>query len=170
MKNYSIIVLPLARWEEYRTLRLEALQVEPYAFGKSYEEEVENSSEVWQNKLTQNSDLGFYLFAESGGKLIGMIGCDYETKLKIRHIATLKAYYVSINARSQGIGRVLLEVSLKRIKKIQKIHKIRLSVNVLQTKAIALYKKFGFEQVGYFKDELFVEGKYLDQIMMEKFL
>lgn len=40
MKDIQIIKLPPERWNEYKTLRLRALQDDPQAFGSSYAKEV----------------------------------------------------------------------------------------------------------------------------------
>lgn len=169
MPFFSIITLPPERWEEYRALRLEALQNDPFAFGSSYEEQTEKPREYWQERLEEKED-EFLLFAEAGGDLVGMVGSYLETKLKVRHIANLVAFYVTSSYRGKGVGEALLQAALNRIAETDRIHKIRLSVNVTQEPAIELYKKAGFEQVGYFKDELFVDGKYCDQIAMEKLI
>lgn len=169
MENFSIINLPPERWEEYKALRLEGLQSDPFAFGRTYEEEVNKTKAEWQERLEENED-EFLLFAEADGKLIGMVGSYFETKSKAQHIANLIAFYVNPDYRGKGVGEALLQAAIKRIVETGRIHKIRLSVNVTQTPAIEAYKKVGFEQVGYFKDEIFAGGKYVDQIMMEKLI
>jgi RimJ/RimL family protein N-acetyltransferase len=52
----------------------------------------------------------------------------------------------------------------------QGIAKIKLAVNSEQQAAIKLYKKFGFEIVGKLEKELFVDGQYYDELMMERHL
>lgn len=172
MDNVKIIKLPVERWEEYKNLRLEALQKEPQAFSSSYEEEVQSSDQDWKDKLIKFSGEGNFLvlFAEIDGKLVGTMNTHIDGFLKMRHVAYLYGVYVNSNYRGKGVGKKLLEGILEWIGSHPEIIKISLDVTTTQQAAIALYKKFGFEIIGEFKKELFVKGKFYDVYEMEKYL
>jgi RimJ/RimL family protein N-acetyltransferase len=48
--------------------------------------------------------------------------------------------------------------------------KIELTVNPVQKAAVRLYRKYGFKQAGRTKKALKIDGKYYDELFMEKFL
>jgi ribosomal protein S18 acetylase RimI-like enzyme len=48
--------------------------------------------------------------------------------------------------------------------------KVRLSVNPEQKIAISLYRAQGFKIVGLLKQELLINGRFHDEVIMEKFL
>jgi hypothetical protein len=74
-----IITLPVQRWEEYRTPRLHALQESPHAFGSSYAESFAQPDQFWINRLRNaEAGLNLLLFAEDGGRLVGLIGAYDE--------------------------------------------------------------------------------------------
>ena len=53
------------------------------------------------------------------------------------------------------------------IKEYKITKKIKLTVNTKQTSAIELYKKFGFKIVGKLINELYINEKYYDEVIME---
>ena len=156
--------LPANRWKDYRDLRLESLKKDATAFGSSYEEEIKLSVSEWQ-KRTGNT-----LFALSDSTPVGMIVYVFNNKIKIRHIANIFGFYVKESYRNQGIGRKLIKNALLSIMKNKNIIKIDLTVNSKQSSAIKLYKKFGFRIVGVLSKDLFVDGKFYDELVMEKFI
>jgi len=152
------------RWKEYRDLRLEALQKEPIAFGSSYDEEKNISEEEWRKRI-ENA-----LFALSEDKLIGMIVYIRDNKIKTKHIGNIFGVYVTREYRGQGVGKKLMDSVLTQIQKSKDVVKIKLSVNPEQKAAVKLYQNYGFKIVGQLKKELYVEGKFYDELIMEKLL
>lgn len=71
--------------------------------------------------------------------------------------------------RGLGLGSQLLSFVIDHAKKIG-LEKIELQVYTSNVAAIALYKKFGFEQEGVIKNSRKVDGQYLDSLLMAKFL
>jgi ribosomal protein S18 acetylase RimI-like enzyme len=156
--------LPSNRWKDYKKLRLEAPKNDSLAFGSSYEEEVTLPEEVWQNRI------GHMLFAVINDRLIGMVSYVFENQFKAKHIAGIYSVYVDKDFRNQGIGSKLLDSAISVIKENKDILKIKLSVNPEQQFAVKLYNKHGFKGAGLFKNETCIDGKYYDELPMEKFL
>ena len=156
--------LPTKRWKDYRNLRLEALKKDATAFGSSYEEEKKLLESEWKRRT------GNTLFALSDDNPIGMIAYVFNNKKKIKHIANIFGFYVKEDYRNQGIGRKLIERTLLSIMKNKNIIKINLNVNSKQKSAVRLYKKFGFKIVGVLRKDLFVNGKFYNELIMEKFI
>ncbi len=156
--------LPESRWEECRDLRLEGLKEEPLAFGSSYEEEEILTEQEWR-KRNNNA-----ICALDNNFPVGMVVVICESKLKAKHIANIFGLYVKKSHRGNGVGNRLMEGAIQKLKEAEWIKKIRLTVNTEQTAAIGLYKKFGFKEVGVLKNELFYDGKYYDELIMELLL
>jgi GNAT superfamily N-acetyltransferase len=81
------------------------------------------------------------IFAEQGGRLIGMIGAFRDKAQVSAHIVSV---YVSKAARGKGVGRALMQAILAEVGKVECIHTATLGVNQEQTAAVALYRRFGF--------------------------
>ena len=152
------------KWKEYRNLRLEALKKDPSSFGSSYDKEKKLSPSEWKRKI-ENA-----LFALSGDKPIGMIKFLFSKEQETKHVAKIYGLYVNKEYRNQGVGRKLLKSTIAEIKKNNRIIKIVLNVNPQQKKAASLYEKEGFEKIGKLKKDIFVNGKFYDSLVMEKYL
>ena len=157
-----IVRLPEERWKEYRKLRLEALKVEPSAFGSSLEEESEFTEGVWRKRIKG------VLFAVSEGRPVGLLSYIFEDRVKTRHVAHIYSVYVTPKYRGKGIGERLLKRALAEIRRNREAVKAQLSVNPLLRPAVALYKKAGFEVAGRPRNELKIGRRYYDLLLMEK--
>ena len=71
--------------------------------------------------------------------------------------------------RGQGLGSKLLSSVLDHAKKFG-LEKVELNVYTSNTPAVALYKKFGFEQEGLIKKYRKLDGQYFDCLALGKFL
>jgi RimJ/RimL family protein N-acetyltransferase len=71
--------------------------------------------------------------------------------------------------RGQGLGSQLLSSVLKRSTQFG-LEKVELKVYTSNTPAIALYKRFGFEQEGLIRKYRKLDGQYFDSLFMGKFL
>ncbi len=159
----SIRKLEDFRWMEYRDLRLEALKNEPIAFGSSYEDEKDYTEDTWKAMLKN------VIFALIDDKPVGMIVLVISLKPKVKHIANIFGIYVKKRYRQKGLGKLLLDAAIS-ISKEKKLEKIKLGVNPEQEAAVSLYKKYGFVEVGRPRNELKIDGKLYDEILMEKYL
>ena len=71
--------------------------------------------------------------------------------------------------RGQGIGSKLMSATLRHAK-TSTLEKVELMAYTTNDRAIALYKKFGFEQEGLIRKYRKLDGKYYDCLMMGLFL
>jgi len=172
MTDIQIITLDPSRWQESKALRLEALKTDPLAFGSSYEETLEFDDAIWQERAQSafDKDNQITLYAESDGKLVGMMGAIWSNRIKTGHVAMIYGVYVSTDYRGQGVGRRLLQALMDELQANPQIEKVNLTVNPTQTSAQALYESFGFQPIGIAHRELKIDGQYYDELYMEKLL
>lgn len=106
-----------------------------------------------------------FLIAEVEGKIVGFSRCIGNKLSRFKHkaefgICILKDYW------GYGIGKVLMENILLWADN-HGIEKITLTVVETNTKAIQLYKKFGFVEEGLLiKDRIHKDGKYYNTLIM----
>lgn len=170
--NINVRKLQNHEWQKFKHIRLEALDDSPTAFGQSAEDESKKTDEQWESgvKFTNENPPSLALFAEIGEEIIGMVGSFTKDREKMKHIANVWGMYVNSEYRGQGIGRKLLESLIEELKNHSQIKKIRIGVVSSNTLAAELYKRLGFEVVGEFKKELFVDSKYYDELLLEMYL
>ena len=148
----------------YFALRLRALKEEPEAFGGSYEEtKVMNRDEI-ESRL-ECSDNAF-VYGAFDPRLVGMIGFFRRKGIKARHKGCVWGMYTVSEARGRGIGRALMDALIVRAKQLPDIEEILLSVVTSNNAALQFYESVGFEQYGIEKGALKLDGKYLDEILM----
>lgn len=167
----EIVQLDPSEWIEYKAFRLKALQKEPLAFGKSYEEAAGVGDEYWKERLIdgQTNQKNFYLFAKEGNQLIGMIGVHSQDLIRCAHVAEMVGMYVDDAFRGKGVGRMLVETLIEKLKQ-RGIEKVKLLVHTVQLPAIAFYESMGFHIDAKEEKELKVDGKYYDHYIMSKFI
>ncbi|MEM2974869.1 MAG: GNAT family N-acetyltransferase [Candidatus Bathyarchaeia archaeon] len=114
--------------------------------------------------------IGFCIVAEVEGKIVA--NCSLVPRglvaNKSRHVLDL-GMQVLKEYRGLGIGNALMDYAIEWARE-QGYEKISLSVFSTNKPAINLYKKFGFEIEGVKKKEFKIEGEYVDEVCMGKFL
>lgn len=165
--DVAIIRLPIERWREYRALRLRGLREDARAFGSTYAENVGRPDAWWIGRLADAAaGHSLLLFAERDGALAGMIGAIYEDE---PGIAAVISVYVPAEQRGHGIGAQLLDATLAALRARPEPHTARLTVNAVQTAAIALYRRAGFATVAVERNRM-GDGVEHDELVMERTL
>ncbi|MCA9387089.1 GNAT family N-acetyltransferase [Candidatus Dojkabacteria bacterium] len=159
-------------FENIKSMMLKALRSDPNAFSVNYEEYASCSNYWWQNYLSDYL-AGLYshmYFAQENEIIVGMAGLNFSRKIKQQHSVDFVWFFVDQEHRGKGIGRKILEHIHTVLKEREEIVKIALSVVSTQTKAIELYKKFGYSVSGNQRRHIKSGNDYLDLIIMEKHL
>jgi ribosomal protein S18 acetylase RimI-like enzyme len=144
-------------------LRLEGLEQEPFAFGKSAEEFRATSIQEVARLIREVPKESFYLGAFEGERLIGIVSFVRETGLKEKHKGHVYGFYVSAERRRKGVGRELLKTLIAEAQKDPSLEQILLCVATCQTAARALYRDLGFTVFGTEPNSLKVNGRSIDE-------
>lgn len=88
----------------------------------------------------------YYLVAKSDNEILGFAGIKY-----VLNDADIMNIVVKKSKRKSGIGSLLLKNIIELCKKLN-VSTLFLEVNEKNLPAISLYKKFGFEEVGFRKN------------------
>ncbi len=108
------------------------------------------------------------LVAVMDGKIVGTADCRLGNIRKSRHTASF-GIAVRKEYRGIGIGRALLETIISwAVEKGAK--KLWLSVFSTNKTAISLYKKLGFEVECVRKGQFIVDGEYVDEVVMVRWV
>lgn len=146
----------------YREIRLEALGLNPEAFGSTFEAESAGPLEHFAERLTSSTVFAAYRNSE----WVGMAGFMRRQGLKDEHKGFLWGMYVRADAREAGVGRRLAEAVIDFARK--QVELIQLTVVSENEAARRLYISLGFVEYGIERKALKQNGRYYDEILMAK--
>ena len=147
---------------KYWNLRLEALQVEPFAFGTAAEDYRTTTVEATAARIREMPP-NFTLGAFEHDDLVGMATFIREPGLKERHKGSIRGVYVTASQRGKDVGRKLISTLLNKAKEDPSLEQILLGVSVCQEGARHLYRTFGFETYGVEPRAIKVGSEYIDE-------
>lgn len=173
MTNPEIIIKTLDpdHWEAYRSFKLAMLKTDPQASHVSFEEENALPLDLWRQDIetANQKDKFIHVFALFGDAIVGMGSVFFSNKTHTQHAASIVSIHVDPKIRKMGAGQKIIEALVKEAK-LKQVVKLELTVNTQQVPAINLYLKNGFMIVGLLRQTIFVNGRYYDEYVMEKFL
>ncbi|MEH7226628.1 arsinothricin resistance N-acetyltransferase ArsN1 family A [Bacillus sp. JJ1566] len=109
------------------------------------------------------------IVAEVEGMTVGWASLNqYSSRSAYDGVADL-SIYIKRNSRGKGVGGKLLSY-IERLAKENEFHKIVLFTFPFNELGQGLYKKRGFREVGVFKNQGILDGKYVDVMAMEKLI
>lgn len=113
-----------------------------------------------------------FVVAEVDGKVVGYVMCRVESGLGfMRRKLTKLGHVVSIavlpDYRRRGIGMMMMEECIKRLKEYYDVSEVYLEVRVSNISAISLYEKLGFKKAKIIK-YYYLDGE--DAFVMAKTL
>jgi RimJ/RimL family protein N-acetyltransferase len=118
-------------------------------------------------------EAALFLVAEAsdhaGGLIVGVLTCRASKRAAMRHDAGL-GISVRRGYRGQGIGSDLLARLLDWAREGGLIRRLHLEVYARNSRAIALYKRFGFQVEGRHRRAIYQDGVYLDEYAMARLL
>jgi len=146
--DIKIQILSSDYWEDYKNLRLKALQSEPQAFSSNYSREVKYPNDKWKQRLEESGKGRTWLLFAIDAKmtLVGMIGGYRDDEDVQNNSAQIWGVYVDKEMRGKGIGKELMNSILEVLRSVPNIKKIIIEVNADQKIAKKLYEGVGFKE------------------------
>jgi L-phenylalanine/L-methionine N-acetyltransferase len=122
------------------------------------------SEAMWRKRLEEGEDPArpdLHVVAERGGTVVGSAGLHPAAQLRRRHVAML-GISVASAAQGQGVGTALMQALCDYADNWAQLLRIELTVFTDNTRAIALYQRFGFVHEGTHRAYALRSGVYAD--------
>ncbi|MBN2468850.1 MAG: GNAT family N-acetyltransferase [Deltaproteobacteria bacterium] len=116
----------------------------------------------------QSTNRNLILVVESYGDVVGVAGFVGGRFSKICHVVEI-GMAIDKDFRDSGLGSILLREGIAWARK-KGFRRLELGVFSTNQRALSLYKKFGFQEEGVRRNRYRVEGTWVDEILMAKFL
>jgi RimJ/RimL family protein N-acetyltransferase len=152
--------------QAYRTIRLDALEASPAAFDDSVEEAIARPSTYWDGLMA--GDRAFFGVFTSKA-LVGCANFMPEMGQKTRHIGWIYGVYLAPEARGSGAADLLLNTIFAHAKQTGALQ-VHIGVSTTNPPAQKLYQRAGFKTYGTAPRSMFVEGDYIDEFLMVRYL
>jgi ribosomal protein S18 acetylase RimI-like enzyme len=111
-----------------------------------------------------------FLVAEQDGWLVGFVRVVQPVPLETgAHVRQIQGLAVDPDVRRKGLGRLLMEAACDEARR-QGARRITLRVLSTNAAARRLYASMGFQVEGRLPAEFFIEGEYVDDILMGRSL
>ena len=109
------------------------------------------------------------IVAELDGQTIGF-GTYGQFRDRTGYRFTVEhSVYIAAPFRSKGVGKRLLE-TLIQLAKAQEMHVMVAGIDAENTESIAFHRKYGFVEVGHFREIGFKFDRWLDVVFLQLFL
>jgi L-amino acid N-acyltransferase YncA len=109
------------------------------------------------------------LVAERGGTVAGWGSLNvFNPRPAYMHVVDF-SIYVGREARGAGIGQALLAALIERARELG-YHKLVLAAFPQNEAGMRLYTRFGFRQVGVYREHGLLDGRWVDVVIMERLL
>jgi ribosomal protein S18 acetylase RimI-like enzyme len=162
MEQFRVLID--SEYEAWNAIRTDALDVAPFAFGRSNEDEATERTHRFASNI--NREDRFILGAFDGDELIGIAGFYRHEPKKTSHKGTIWSVFIKPNWQGKGLGRNLMEETLLEAWKMADLETILLGVSSNNPTAFNLYKNLGFVEYGREPNCLKHKGEYVDEILM----
>jgi L-amino acid N-acyltransferase YncA len=109
------------------------------------------------------------LVAERQGAVAGWGSLNvFNPRPAYAHVADF-SIYVGREARGTGVGRMLLSALIERARELG-YHKLVLAAFPQNEAGMRLYTRFGFREVGIYREQGLLDGAWVDVVIMERLL
>lgn len=141
----------------WATLRMEGARDFPLGFLITADEAESMTSEKARSVLSNGTTRGVF----DGPHLVGYCGLRRETLERTRHRAEIGPFYVTLAHQGCGAAQVLMDGVVSEARS-QGIEQLELFVDVGNARALAFYKRQGFEPISIHPDGVRICGEPRD--------
>lgn len=152
-------------WQAFKSIRIEALRLFPSAYAFHLDDALVQSDDDWQRRTT----LSPIFIAFEAVQPIGIMGHNPNATRNQGHRTSLIAVYVKASRWGTGVAKNLL-AAIEKDAKSKGIHIVELGVNQNNPRAQAFYKRQGYTQFGYQPKAMCLDGEFMDEVLMQKWL
>ncbi|MDH6227302.1 MULTISPECIES: GNAT family N-acetyltransferase [Streptomyces] len=126
--------------------------------------------EPGQPFFDERHPVGDLLVAELDGEVVGYVRVARPTPLEVNaHVLQIQGLVLSERARGRGLGKALMRAAEEEARR-RGARRLTLRVLGHNAPARALYTSLGYAVEGILPEEMLLDGEYVDDVLMGRFL
>lgn len=126
------------------------------------------SADAWRKRMAEMPDTDYVLVALADGRIAGFAGLHAAGKSPRRAHVMHLGITVAGEWQGKGVGRRLMKELVELADNWLNVFRIELTVFTYNERAIALYRRFGFEIEGTHRAYALRDGRYADTYSMAR--
>ncbi len=143
--NISIKQIDENDWQEFRVVRLKALQTDPKVFGSHYEREKNYSKKDWKDWIKGKNQAVFFIYDDEIP--IGMTGIYIPQDTVTKTTAILWGSWLESDYRRKGVSRLMYKARIDWAKQQPAIKRIEVSHRESNLASKYATQKHGFKLI-----------------------
>ena len=151
----------------YQALRMQALQEEPQAFTRSYDDECTLSNRDFEAHITATHNR-FTIGVLDGNNLVACVHFCRSRQSQRRHLGEISELYVEPSYRSEDIGKDLISDCIDRAGELPYLTHIDAICSAASIHARRLFKGAGFAVWGIESNAIRVKDEPVTQLHMRR--
>lgn len=121
---------------------------------------------IWLRHVMEH---GVCYVAEEAAEIAGIQSIEpISDESALGHVGDISTF-VRLNRHCSGIGTRLSQAVFEAAKEFE-YEKMMATIRADNPGALAFYRKLGFEEIGVAKRHAYIGGRYVDEVLMERFL
>jgi RimJ/RimL family protein N-acetyltransferase len=149
--------------DAYKALRVHVMSHHEEAFTSDAATEALRNAQSYAARLGSDDTRSFTLGAFRGDRLVGVVTCEHDARIKVQHIGHIIGMMVHTGEQGRGVGRALLGALIERASADAELHQLTLNVTAGNAAAEGLYERSGFVRYGTHPRAIRVGGKFFDK-------
>ncbi|MEN2428737.1 GNAT family N-acetyltransferase [Chromobacterium vaccinii] len=163
----SIRLLRAADADAYQAIRVVAATHDPASIHADAAEVTALGREAIQGQIAPG-DAQRVVGAFIAGELVGVAALRRNVLARTRHRAMVQGVFTRPECRGRGVARSLMQAVLGEAAKLPGLLSLELAVHAENGPAKALYQSFGFRRVGLIPGAVMLDGRCLDEVLMQR--
>ncbi len=146
--------------ERFLVYRSAALSADPDSFRFAVSDDTVVGVEAWRKRLSKDH----VVVVCNDGQWIGVGGLTRLTGAKLAHKGLIWGMHVVPEERGSGAAKLIMTALIEQAR--GRMRQLQLTVMADNARAIAFYRRFGFEQYGSEPASVLRDGGYADELLM----
>lgn len=174
IQSYTVKAIAPADWQNFRAFYLRMVKEHPTRCADSYDEMKSLPPQYWQQLIERAtidpSSLLIGVISETSGAYVGVVHMQGRSEYKRSHESEVRMYVFADDNGDDVLQEQVWSMILDYLDHESDVDKVVVGVQGTDRQAMRLYNALGFERYGYDGRYYRVGKRYINAVLMVKYL